>query len=131
MREDIYAARTWDARQLIAASIERLAAIKNFEDAPEIMAATTHKEPEMSILFEREALAGIVDRLVTAVSKKRGEVVVELQAKVDELTAKATELEAANTALLAEVEAFKASNPARDDAEDSINADTGEKNPVN
>lgn len=109
MRSDIYAARTANARGAIATSLSKLDGAKGFEDVPTIWAGTSSKDKDAQILFEREAIAVIVERLVSAATAKpkgkAGEQIAELQGKVDELTA-------ANAALFAGLQAAQALLPA-------------------
>lgn len=64
MNSNIYAARTATAREATLASLNRLAELPQFADVAALMAATRNKDKEAEILFEREALAVIVERVV-------------------------------------------------------------------
>lgn len=109
MRSDIYAARTANAREATLASLNKLAELPQFADVHKLMTGTRNKDREAEVLFEREAIAVIVERLVSAVAVKpkgkAGEQIAELQSKIDELTA-------ANAALFADLQAAQALLPA-------------------
>ena len=67
MRTDIYAARNAQAFDRIRAAIAQLAGIEAFADVPALLDAAKHKDREAATLFEREAFAEIIDRLVAFV----------------------------------------------------------------
>lgn len=71
MRLDVYAARTGVARTRANAAIKRIAATPEFAALGDVLDKARHKEKEIEVLNEREAIAAALEAIAAYIEALR------------------------------------------------------------